>query len=75
MDIIILCNETFYHKTDDNDALFPHLLTQIGIIPDITVDRELIILADIDNETTNQGLDNLEKRYRGYKNLGTQFSQ
>ncbi len=53
---IILCHETFYHKTDDDDTPFPRLLTQAGIIPGITVDRGLIVLGGTDNETTTQGL-------------------
>ncbi|CAF1457626.1 unnamed protein product [Rotaria sp. Silwood1] len=72
---IILCNETFFHKTDDNDTLFPYLLTQIGIIPGITVDRGLILLAGTNNETITQGLDNLEERCRGYKKIGAQFTR
>jgi fructose-bisphosphate aldolase class I len=53
---IILCHETFYHKTDDDNTPFPLLLTQAGIIPGITVDRGLIVLGGTDNETTTQGL-------------------
>jgi fructose-bisphosphate aldolase class I len=52
---IILCHETFYHKTDDDDTPFPRLVTEAGIVPGITVDRGLIVLAGTDNETITQG--------------------
>jgi fructose-bisphosphate aldolase class I len=52
---IILCHETFYHKTDDDDTPFPRLVTEGGIVPGITVDRGLIVLGGTDNETITQG--------------------
>ena len=52
---IILCHETFYHRTDDDDTPFPRLLIDAGIIPGITVDRGLIVLGGTDDETTTQG--------------------
>ncbi|CAF0914439.1 unnamed protein product [Adineta steineri] len=72
---IILCHETFYHKTDDDDTSFPRLLTAAGIIPGITVDRGLIVLGGTDNETITQGLDGLEERCREYKKNGAQFAK
>jgi fructose-bisphosphate aldolase class I len=53
---IILCHETFYHKTDDDGTPFPRLLTQAGFIPGITVDKGLVALGGTDGETTTQGL-------------------
>ncbi|CAF1204637.1 unnamed protein product [Adineta ricciae] len=70
---IILCHETFYHKTDDDDIPFPRLLNEMGIMPGITVDRGLIILGGTDNETTTQ--DGLEERCREYKKNGAQFAK
>lgn len=52
---IILCHETFYHRTDDDGAAFPRVLQELGILPGITVDRGLIVLGGTDNETTTQG--------------------
>jgi len=72
---IILCHETFYHKTDDDDTPFPRLLTEAGILPGITVDKGLVVLGGTDNETTTQGLDGLEERCREYKKLGAQFAK
>jgi fructose-bisphosphate aldolase class I len=72
---IILCRETFYHKTDDDDTLFPRLLTQSNIIPGITVDKGTVVLGGTDDETTTQGLDGLEVRCREYKKLGAQFAK
>lgn len=70
---VILCHETFYHQTDDDQTSFPALLLQAGILPGITVDRGLILLGGTDQETTTDGLDNLEERCRTYKTLGAQF--
>jgi len=72
---IILCHETFYHKTDDDGTPFPRLLAETGILPGITVDRRLIPLGGTDDETTTQGLDDLEARCREYKKLGAQFAK
>lgn len=72
---VILCHETFYHKTDDDDTPFPRLLKENGILPGITVDQGLVPLDGIGDETTTQGLDNLEVRCREYKKLGAQFAK
>lgn len=52
---IILCHETFYHQTDDDQTPFPALLLQAGILPGITVDRGLVVLGGTDQETTTDG--------------------
>lgn len=52
---VILCHETFYHQTDDDETPFPALLLQAGIMPGITVDRGLIPLGGTDHETTTDG--------------------
>jgi fructose-bisphosphate aldolase, class I len=52
---VILCHETFYHTTDDDDTPFPQLLLKAGIMPGITVDRGLIMLGGTDDETITQG--------------------
>lgn len=72
---IILCHETFYHKTDDDGMPFPRLLAQAGIVPGINVDRGLVVLGGTDDELTTQGLDGLEERCREYKKLGAQFAK
>ncbi|CAF3672822.1 unnamed protein product [Rotaria sp. Silwood1] len=72
---IILCHETFHHKTDDNNTLFPCLIKENGIITGITVDKGLVVLGGTENETITQGLDSLEERCREYKKLGAQFAK
>lgn len=60
---IILCHETFYHKTDDDDTPFPRLLKDNGFIPGITLDKGMVVLGGTDNETTTQGLNNKKKLF------------
>ncbi|CAF1518359.1 unnamed protein product, partial [Rotaria sordida] len=48
---IILCHETFHHKTDDDDTPFPRLLKENGIIIGITVDKGMVILGGTDDES------------------------
>ncbi|CAF4533973.1 unnamed protein product [Rotaria sp. Silwood2] len=72
---IILCHETFHHKTDDDNTPFPRLLKDNGIITGITVDKGMVVLGGTDNETITQGLDGLEEQCREYKKLGAQFAK
>lgn len=71
---VILFDETFYQKTDDGTP-FPQLLKSRGIIPGIKVDRGLVKLSGTDDETTTQGLDDLDARCAKYKREGADFAK
>ena len=66
---VIFFDETFYQKTDDGTP-FPQLLKSHGILPGIKVDRGLVKLSGTDDETTTQGLDDLDARCAKYKRDG-----
>ncbi|KAI5083414.1 hypothetical protein GOP47_0003157 [Adiantum capillus-veneris] len=46
-----------------------------GVVPGIKVDKGIVDLADIDGETTTQGLDGLAQRCQQYYNAGAQFAK
>jgi fructose-bisphosphate aldolase class I len=71
---VIFFDETFYQKTDDG-VPFPQVLKSRGIIPGIKVDRGLIKLLGTDDETTTQGLDDLDARCAKYKKDGADFAK
>lgn len=71
---VIFFDETFYQKTDDGTP-FPQLLRSRGIIPGIKVDKGLIKLSGTDDETTTQGLDDLDARCAKYKKDGADFAK
>lgn len=71
---VILFDETFYQKTDDGTP-FPQVLKSRGIIPGIKVDKGLIKLSGTDDETTTQGLDDLDARCAQYKKDGADFAK
>jgi len=71
---VIFFDETFYQKTDDGIP-FPQLLKSRGIIPGIKVDKGLIKLSGTDDETTTQGLDDLDARCAQYKKDGADFAK
>jgi len=71
---VIFFDETFYQKTDAG-VRFPELLKSRGIIPGIKVDRGLIKLSGTDDETTTQGLDDLDARCAKYKKDGADFAK
>lgn len=71
---VIFFDETFYQKTDDGTP-FPQILKSRGIIPGIKVDKGLIKLSGTDDETTTQGLDDLDARCAKYKKDGADFAK
>jgi len=71
---VILFDETFYQKTDAGEP-FPQLLKRIGIIPGIKVDKGLIKLMGTNDETTTQGLDDMDARCAKYKREGADFAK
>lgn len=71
---VIFFDETFYQKTDDGTP-FPQLLKSRGIIPGIKVDKGLIKLSGTDDETTTQGLDDMDARCAKYKKDGADFAK
>ncbi len=71
---VILYDETIRQETTDGQA-FPQLLSKIGIIPGIKVDRGTIELPDFPGERITQGLDDLTPRLEEYFNLGARFTK
>jgi len=71
---VIFFDETFYQKTDAGIP-FPQVLKSRGIIPGIKVDRGLVKLMGTDDETTTQGLDDLDARCAKYKKDGADFAK
>lgn len=71
---VIFFDETFYQKTDDGTP-FPQLLKSRGIIPGIKLDKGLVKLSGTDDETTTQGLDDLDARCAKYKKDGADFAK
>jgi len=71
---VIFFDETFYQKTDDGTP-FPQVLKSRGIIPGIKVDKGLVKLMGTDDETTTQGLDDLDARCAKYKKDGADFAK
>jgi len=71
---VIFFDETFYQKTDDGTP-FPQVLKARGIIPGIKVDKGLVKLSGTDDETTTQGLDDLDARCAKYKKDGADFAK
>jgi len=71
---VIFFDETFYQKTDEGVS-FPQLLKSRGIIPGIKVDKGMVKLTGTDDETTTQGLDDLDARCAKYKKEGADFAK
>ncbi|XP_012224744.1 fructose-bisphosphate aldolase isoform X1 [Linepithema humile] len=71
---VILFHETLYQKADDGTP-FVELLKQRNIIPGIKVDKGVVPLFGTDNESTTQGLDDLQARCIQYKKDGCHFAK
>eukprot|EP00127_Corallochytrium_limacisporum_P003763 Clim_evm95s152 gene=Clim_evmTU95s152 len=71
---VIMFEETLYQKTDDG-VLFPELLKKKGVLTGIKVDKGVVILPGTSDETTTQGLDNLDQRCAQYKKDGADFAK
>jgi len=71
---VILFDETFYQKNDQG-VPFPEFLKSRGIIPGIKLDKGMVKLLGTNDETTTQGLDDLDARCAKYKKHGADFAK
>jgi len=71
---VILFHETLYQKTHDGIP-FVEVLKRKGIIPGIKVDKGVVTLGGTIDESTTQGLDDLNARCAQYKKDGAQFAK
>jgi fructose-bisphosphate aldolase class I len=71
---VILFHETLYQK-DDSGVLFAEVLKKRGIIPGIKVDKGVVTLLGTNDESTTQGLDDLQKRCDQYYKDGCRFAK
>ena len=71
---VILFEETLYQKTVDG-VLFSDLLRSKGIAVGIKVDEGTKIIPRTENETSTQGLTNLDIRCQKYYKAGARFAK
>ncbi len=71
---VILFEETL-GQNDDNGLLLPQLAANNSIVPGIKVDKGKGPLAGSPGDTITYGLDGLDKRLQGYKELGARFAK
>jgi len=71
---VILFEETLEQSSDDGIRL-PELCEQQGIVPGIKVDKGKLPLPNAAGDEITQGLDGLEQRLKGYKELGARFAK
>lgn len=71
---VILFEETFNQKDDNNISIVKHFMDQ-NILPGIKVDKGLIPLPNTEDEKITQGLDGLEARLLEYKEKGAKFAK
>jgi fructose-bisphosphate aldolase class I len=71
---VILFEETL-HQTASTGQPFPELLTKLGILPGIKVDKGLADLPNTQGEQYTQGLDGLGERLKEYKAKGATFAK
>merc|ERR1711963_376187 len=71
---VILFDETF-RQSSEAGVPFTKMLTDMGIIPGIKVDKGVVPLAGSLNECTTQGLDGLSERCAEYKRGGCGFAK
>ena len=71
---VILFEETLEQQSDDAVRL-PELCAQQGIVPGIKVDKGKLPQANAAGDEITQGLDGLEQRLKGYKELGARFAK
>jgi len=71
---VILYDETARQSTSDGKK-FCELLTEKGILPGIKVDKGAKPIMGTDNETSTQGLDDLDKRCQEYYGMGIRFAK
>lgn len=70
----ILFDETIRQSTADGKP-FVDLLTGLGILPGIKVDKGVSSLAKAPGETVTEGLDGLRERLDEYRQLGARFTK
>lgn len=71
---VILFEETLTH-CDQNGKSIPQLLSDLGILPGIKVDKGLVPMVNSKNEKITQGLDGLPARLKQYKAQGAKFAK
>ncbi len=71
---IILYDETVRQKSSDGTP-FPELLSKLGIIPGIKVDKGLVDLQNFPGEKVTEGLDGLGARLAEYFAMGMRFTK
>jgi fructose-bisphosphate aldolase class I len=71
---VILFDETIRQKADDGTPLV-EVVTHLGIIPGIKVDRGAKPLAGAPGEQVTEGLDGLRERLAEYTALGARFAK
>lgn len=71
---VILFEETLGQRAS-NGKLFPELLSELGIVPGIKVDKGVANLPNSLEESYTQGLDGLTERLATYKEMGARFAK
>lgn len=71
---VIMYDSSIRNETDDG-VPFPDVLTAKGIVPGIKVDLGVRDLQGFKGEEITQGLDDLDKRFEEYYNLGARFAK
>lgn len=71
---VILFEETLGQKST-NGKMFPELLSELGIVPGIKVDKGTVNLPNSLDEKITQGLDGLTERLSAYKEMGARFAK
>lgn len=71
---VILFDETIRQKAQDGTP-FPVLLTDKGILPGIKVDKGTTALPGRAPDTFTQGIDDLGKRLKEYREMGARFAK
>lgn len=71
---VIFYDSTIRDETSDGTP-FADLLTARGIVPGIKVDLGVKDLQGFKDEVVTQGLDNLDKRFEEYYDLGARFAK
>ncbi len=71
---VILFEETLFTKAI-NGTPFPKLLSDLGIVPGIKVDKGTVPLENANGEKITEGLDGLVERLQEYKKHGAKFAK
>lgn len=71
---VILFEETLLTKTV-NGTPFAKLLTDLGVVPGIKVDKGTVPLENANGEKITEGLDGLVERLQEYKKHGAKFAK